>query len=185
MSEDHDRSRSPSELEHDITTRSGRRFHVRPIRPGDEPLLMQMLSRSSMEDIRLRFFAPIKELPRSFLARLTQIDYDREMALVASDPASPEILGVARLVADPDGENAEFAVMVRSDLKGQGLGYRLMTEILEYARSRGIKRVFGEVLRENGTMLIMARELGFRIVPDIHDPHVVRVDCDLARGNSE
>jgi acetyltransferase len=173
----------PSALEHEIATRSGRRFHVRPIRPEDEPLIIDMLSRSNMEDIRLRFFAPMKEASHTFVARLTQIDYDREMALVATEGSAPHapILGVARIVADPDNENAEYAVMVRSDLKGQGLGYQLMTDILDYARSRGIKRVFGDVLRENRTMLIMAEELGFKIVPDVNDPQVVRVDCDLTK----
>jgi acetyltransferase len=173
----------PSQLEKEIAARSGRRFYFRPIRPEDEPLIYDMLSRSNMEDIRLRFFAPMKEVSHTFVARLTQIDYDREMALVATEmngDGSP-ILGVARIVADPDNETAEYAVMVRSDLKGQGLGYQLMTEILAYARTRGIKRVFGDVLRENRTMLIMAEELGFKIVPDVHDPQVVRVDCDLTR----
>lgn len=169
----------PSQLEHAITTRSGRRFHVRPIRPEDEPQILAMLSRSSMEDIRLRFFAPMKEVSHAFAARLTQIDYDREMALVAAAPGSPDILGVARIVADPDNDKAEYAVMVRSDLKGQGLGYQLMTEILDYARTRGIKRVFGDVLRENRTMLAMAAELGFTIVPDPDDPQLVRVECRL------
>jgi acetyltransferase len=173
----------PSALEHEIATRSGRRFHVRPIRPEDQPLIHDMLSRSNMEDIRLRFFAPMKEVSHTFVARLTQIDYDREMALVATENTAPQapILGVARIVADPDNENAEYAVMVRSDLKGQGLGYQLMSEILDYARSRGIKRVFGDVLRENRTMLVMAEELGFKIVPDVNDPQVVRVDCDLTK----
>jgi acetyltransferase len=174
---------SPSQLEHEIVTRAGRRFHVRPIRPEDEPLILDLLTRSDMEDIRLRFFAPMKEISHSFVARLTQIDYDREMALVATESTAEgaPILGVARIVADPDNEAAEYAVMVRSDLKGQGLGYQLMTEILNYARARGIKRVFGDVLRENRTMLLMAEELGFRIVPDMDDPQVVRVDCDLTR----
>jgi acetyltransferase len=173
----------PSALEHEIATRAGRRFQVRPIRPEDEPLIIDMLSRSNMEDIRLRFFAPMKEASHAFVARLTQIDYDREMALVATEGSEPHapILGVARIVADPDNENAEYAVMVRSDLKGQGLGYQLMTDILDYARGRGIKRVFGDVLRENRTMLVMAEELGFKIVPDVNDPQVVRVDCDLTK----
>ncbi|HKA74898.1 MAG TPA: bifunctional acetate--CoA ligase family protein/GNAT family N-acetyltransferase [Xanthobacteraceae bacterium] len=170
----------PSALEHEITTRSGRRFHVRPMRPEDEPEILKMLSRCSMEDIRLRFFAPMKEISHAFIARLTQIDYDREMALLATDPGASDILGVARIVADPDNEKAEYAVMVRSDLKGHGLGFQLMTEILAYARTRGIKHVFGHVLRENRTMLAMAQDLGFRIVPDVDDPQVVRVDCELA-----
>jgi acetyltransferase len=176
----------PSNLEHDITTRAGRRFCVRPIRPEDEPLVLDMLRQSSMDDIRLRFFGPMKEISHTFIARLTQIDYDREMALVATDPPGGDrvIYGVARIVADPDGERAEYAVMVRSDMKGQGLGYQLMNEILNYARSRGIRHVHGDVLRENRTMLAMAEELGFRIVPDMHDPQVVRVECDLTRGTA-
>jgi acetyltransferase len=169
----------PSQLEHDATTRSGRCFHIRPIRPEDEPAILDMLARSSMEDIRLRFFAPMKEISHTFIARLTQIDYDREMAFVAID--GPDMVGAARIVADPDNETAEYAVMVRSDLKGQGLGYQLMTDILDYARSRGIKRVYGDVLRENRTMLAMADDLGFKISPDIHDPQVMRVDCDLTK----
>ena len=172
----------PSQLEHDVTTRSGRRFHVRPVCPEDEPLILDMLARSSMEDIRLRFFAPMKEISHTFIARLTQIDYDREMALVATD--GPDLVGAARIVADPDNEQAEYAVMVRSDLKGQGLGYQLMTDILNYARSRGIKRVFGDVLRENRTMLSMADDLGFKIMPDVHDPQVMRVDCDLTKARA-
>src|SRR5262249_12071566 len=170
----------PSALEYEITTRSGRRFHVRPMRPEDEPEILKMLSRCSMEDIRLRFFAPMKEVSHAFIARLTQIDYDREMALLATDPGASDILGVARIVADPDNEKAEYAVMVRSDLKGHGLGFQLMTEILAYARTRGIKHVFGDVLRENRTMLAMAQHLGFRILPDVDDPQVVRVDCELS-----
>src|SRR5262249_32340037 len=130
----------PSQLEHDFITRAGRRFHVRPIRPEDEPAMIEMLGRCSMDDIRLRFFAPMKEVSHTFIARMTQIDYDREMALVAMD--GTDLVGVARIVADPDNETAEYAVMVRSNLKGQGLGYQLMTDILDYARSRGIKRVF-------------------------------------------
>jgi acetyltransferase len=92
---------------------------------------------------------------------------------------SPDILGVARVVADPDNEKAEYAVIVQSDLKGQGLGFQFMTGILDYAQARGIKRVFGDVLRENRTMLAMAAELGFTIVPDPDDALVVRVECDL------
>ena len=96
-------------------------------------------------------------------ARLSQIDYDREMALVAIDSsATPaEILGVSRIVADPENERAEFAVMVRSDMQGRGLGFQLMKDILACARKRGTKIVHGEVLAENRTMLQMATELGF------------------------
>jgi acetyltransferase len=141
-----------------------------------------MLHRSSRDDIRLRFFASMKEFPHTFAARLTQIDYDREMALVALDPGSNEICGAVRLIADPDNEAAEFAVMVRSDLKGAGLGYSLMDHIIAYARARGIQRVFGEVLRENTIMLHMAEEMGFATVSHGDQPEVVTVELELSRN---
>src|SRR5690606_15718510 len=137
----------PRHLEKTIETRSGRRFVVRAIRPEDEHAVIDMLRRSTREDIRLRFFGAIKEFTHSFAARLTQIDYDREMALVALPEGSDEILGIVRLAADPDREAAEYAIMVRSDTKGSGLGYSLMQEILDYARSTGIRLVFAEVLK--------------------------------------
>ena len=160
----------------------GREFKLRPIRPEDEPRLHEMLSKCSLEDIRLRFFAPLRQLTHEAAARLSQIDYDREMALVATVPhedGGDEVMGVSRISADPDNERAEYGVMVRSDLKGIGLGYRLMEEIIAYARSRGIKHIFGEVLRENTTMLMMCEELGFdrRVDPD--DARLIQVSIDL------
>ena len=169
----------PEELESAIETRDGRQFRLRPIRPEDESGLTDLLSRSTKDDLRLRFFAPIKELGHRFAARLTQIDYDREMAFVAIDPGSQGIAGVVRLISDPDNERAEFAVMVRSDHKGLGLGYRLMEEILRYARQRGVGRVHGDVLRENTTMLQMARELGFSVEPNVAGSDVVTVAMKL------
>jgi acetyltransferase len=169
----------PRQLEKAIETRSGRRFTVRPIRPEDEQAVIEMLHRSTLEDIRLRFFGAIKEFTHSFAARLTQIDYDREMALVAMPEGSNEIVGVVRLAADPDREAAEYAIMVRSDTKGSGLGYSLMREILDYARRTGIRRVFGEVLRENERMLRMADELGFVIRPAARPSDSVRVELTL------
>jgi acetyltransferase len=101
------------------------------------------------------------------------------MALIATPLQSREMLGVARLIADPDNETAEFACMVRSDLKGHGLGYRLMAELLDYARKRGLKTVFGDVLRMNTTMIQMAKELGF-VVKTGEGPDVVRVSIDVS-----
>jgi acetyltransferase len=170
----------PQQLEREIETRSGRRFLLRPIRPEDEGALVEMLRRSSREDVRLRFFGALKDFNHLFAARLTQIDYDREMALVAIQPGSAELLGVVRLSADPDKEAAEFAVMVRSDMKGTGLGYSLMCRILSYARESGIGRVFGDVLRENERMLQMARELGFAIQQPDGDSDSVTVEIVLA-----
>jgi acetyltransferase len=138
-----------------------------------------MVSRSTLEDIRLRFFQALKEVPHQLAARLSQIDYDREMALVATPVDDDgEILGVARLAADPDNERAEYAVMVRSDVKGRGIGYHLMSDLLDHARKRGIGTVFGEVLRENMTMLRMVRELGFTVAEG-DDPAVAKVAIAL------
>lgn len=173
----------PAELAHRIRLESGLSCLVRAIRPEDKPLLLDLVARSSPEDIRLRFFAPLKTIQSGMAARLSQIDYSREMALVAvaTDPetARDAVLGVARFIADPDFETAEYAIMVRSDQKGRGLGYELMTELIAYARSRGLKTLHGDVLRENVTMLQMAEELGF-VRTDTDAPEVVRVTIDLA-----
>jgi acetyltransferase len=154
---------------------------VRPIRPEDEPRLVEMVARSSPQDVRLRFLGALKEFPHLLAARLSQIDYDREMALVAAAPAedggAEDILGVARIVADPENERAEFAVMVRSDMKGRGLGFQLMKDILSVARNRGLRSVHGDVLAENTTMLAMAAELGFTRRPG--EGGVVEVSIDL------
>jgi acetyltransferase len=169
----------PKRLERTVELRDGRRFCVRPIRPEDEPALHRMFERLTPEDIRLRFFAPIKRMSHQMAAKLTQIDYDREMGLVAVGPAEQgegeDIYGVVRINADPDNQKAEYAVLVRSDLKGKGLGYFLMNAILDYARSRGIHEVFGEVLRENVNMLAMCADLGFTRRENLDEPGVVEV----------
>lgn len=173
----------PRELEQEVETASGRRFALRPIRPDDEAAISDMLARSSREDSRLRLFAPAKGSSHGFPARMTQIDYDREMALVALEPGGTEILGVVRLMSDPDGAAAEFAVMVRSDHKGIGLGYSLMLRMLDYARQRQIGRVFGEVLAGNQTMLRMARDLGFE-VGELSEDGTFSVELDLTTGSA-
>ena len=162
---------------------------MRPIRPEDEAPVVDMLRRSSREDVRMRFFGALKDFDHPFAARLTQIDYDREMAFVARRPGSSEILGVVRLSADPDKLAAEYAVMVRSDVIGSGLGYSLMRRILDYARESGIGRVFGDVLRENDRMLRMARDLGFQTRESDEDSDTVTVEIRITdttdRGSSE
>ncbi|MEX2124218.1 MAG: bifunctional acetate--CoA ligase family protein/GNAT family N-acetyltransferase [Woeseia sp.] len=170
----------PQQLEREIDTRSGQRFVLRPIRPEDEAAVVDMLRRSSREDVRMRFFGALKDFDHPFAARLTQIDYDREMAFVALRPGFAEILGVVRLSADPDKLAAEYAVMVRSDVTGSGLGYSLMCRILEYARENGIGRVFGDVLRENDPMLRMARDLGFTTQAPDEDSDTITVEILLA-----
>ena len=164
---------------------------VRPILPEDEPQLIEMINRSTPSDIRLRFFTPMRSVSHEMAARLSQIDYDREMALVAIHPdesagGNQAIHGVVHLVADPDNEEAEYGVMVRSDLTGQGLGYQLMGAIVDHAKQRGLSRVVGDVLRENARMLQMASEYGFTRRPHPDDDGIVRVTLDLtALGEKE
>ncbi|WP_207485051.1 bifunctional acetate--CoA ligase family protein/GNAT family N-acetyltransferase [Arenibaculum pallidiluteum] len=169
----------PKRLEHRVSLRDGRSFLVRPIRPEDEPAMHAMFEQMTPEDVRLRFFAPIKRMSHQMAAKFTQIDYDREMALAAFAPAEDgrgEVMyGVVRIAADPDNQKAEYAVMVRSDMKGLGLGYALMSAILDYARERGIQEVFGEVLRENTNMLALCADLGFTRREHRDEPGVVEV----------
>jgi acetyltransferase len=171
----------PQHLVQHLTLRDGQAVTLRPVRPEDEPAMRDMLQQSSPDDIRLRFFGPMRKFDHEFAARLTQIDYDREMALVAEaeEGGRAVLLGAVRIIADPDNIAAEYGIMVRSDLKGQGLGYRLMTEIIAYARSRKLARIFGEVLRENTTMLRMVDELGFVREDVPEEPGLVRVTIVL------
>jgi RimJ/RimL family protein N-acetyltransferase len=155
------------------------RIFVRPIRPDDEPLIRDLLVHVSKEDLRLRFFDSIKEFSPQFIARLTQLDYARAMAFVAFDEAR-EILGVVRLHCDKSHETGEYAILLRSDLKGKGLGWALMQLIIEYARSIGLGRINGQILQENSVMLKMCRELGFRVKADAEDRGVCDVTLVLA-----
>jgi acetyltransferase len=153
---------------------------LRPIRPEDELHLIAAFAKLDPEDIRMRFFAPMKTLPHDMAARLTQIDYDREMALLLERPETVgDIIGIVRLAADPDGTRAEFAIIVRSDVKGNGIGAMLMKRIIAYARTRKIGAIFGDVLQENTRMLALCRELGFTI-EDIHvEAGIVRATLEL------
>ncbi len=158
----------PRELEETIRLPSGRDVFVRPIRPEDAPAHEAFVARLTPEDLRFRFLGVTRDIPHSEMARLTQIDYDREMAFIAIAPneqGEPETLGVVRSVANPDNTKADFAVMARSDLKRSGLGTALMQKILRYCRSRGIQEVVGEVLADNQAMLTLAAKLGFTVRP--------------------
>lgn len=137
-------------------------IEIRPIKPDDEASYRGFMAKLSQDDIRLRFFTPRRNMPHHMLARYTQIDYAREMAFVAMNDAD-ELLGVVRLTLDPDLIRGEYGVIVRSDLKGNGLGWQLMHHLIDYARAEKIKEVTGLVLAENNSMLKMARELGFAI----------------------
>ena len=155
----------PRELEESVPLRDGRRVAMRPIRPEDEPAHQSFFARLSPEDVRFRFFNLVRAIPHSQMARYTQIDYDREMAFIATQTGpdgEPETLGVVRAVSDSDGARAEFAIEVRSDLKGQGLGHALLEKMIRYCRGRGIRELVGQVLPDNRAMLELAQSLGFK-----------------------
>lgn len=165
---------------HEVTAHSGKSFIVRPACPDDETALAEMLACASPQDIRFRVLGTLKDFPHLMARRLTRLDPDRETTLlgVADDRSPPEILGVVHVVVEPNSlKSAEFDVMVRADLKGQGIGYLLMVEILDHARQRGLDFVEGYIARENRTMLTMSRELGFRLTS--MEDGVVQVSVDL------
>lgn len=187
----------PRQLERQIALRDGSAAMLRPIRPEDEPTLQATFDRLDKEDVRMRFFAPLGRLPHVLAARLTQIDYDRQMAFVAVRPrpdskgpdskgpdsrgadGKDEGLGVVRIAIDPNHERGEYAVVVRSDLKGSGLGYLLMMAIIDYARRQSLREIYGIVLRENERMLRMAKQLGFTVHGVADDPSLVEVRLAL------
>jgi acetyltransferase len=156
----------PAEWERHLRLPDGRAVDVRPIRPDDEALYGPFLAATTAEDLRLRFFGPIKEFTHKFLSRFTHVDYDSAMAFIALDAATGEMLGVARLHANPDRASGEYAILVRSDLKGHGLGWRLMAMVIAFAREKDFRAIQGQVLRENTTMLSMCAQLGFKIESD-------------------
>lgn len=162
-----------------------RRFLIRPMKPEDELLIGAMLARVTAEDLRLRFFAPLKSFSHAFLARLTQLDYAREMAFIAIEDGSGNAAGAVRLHADPGHIEAEYAILLRSDLKGIGLGRALMELIIDWARAETLQRVHSQVLAENGPMLALCRDLGFEITLDPDDISVRRVALDLTGAGSK
>jgi acetyltransferase len=151
----------PRELETTVTLRDGTQMHLRPIRPDDATMARRFLESVSPEDIRARFHGAMRDFSGPLLIRLTQIDYDREMALLGFRDGDEMPLGAVRLYAEPDDISGEFAILVRSGLHGHGLGTALMHRIIELARDRGLSRLVGSVLRDNTRMLRLVRELGF------------------------
>ena len=169
----------PKQWEQRIALADGTQIFARPLRPEDEPRVRDFLEKVSAEDLRLRFFAPMKQFSHAFLARLVQLDYARAIAFVAIDKDSGQFLGVVRIHADSNYERAEYAVLVRSDLKGRGIGWELMQLLIRYARSEGLRRLEGQVLQENSMMLRMCRELGFQIADDPDDRSVKLASLQL------
>jgi acetyltransferase len=155
---------------------------LRPIRPEDEPQHRAFIERLRPEDLRLRFFSSRRELPRSELARLTQIDYAREMAFIAVRTladGTAQTLGVARAVIDPDNVDAEFGIIVRSDLKARGLGQLLLRKTIAFLTGRGTERLVAVVLRENRAMRELALAHRFTIDTAASDAQVLCFALDL------
>lgn len=154
----------PDALERQVDTAIGP-LTLRPIRPEDAPAHQAFFRALTPRDIHYRMFGSVRELSDAQLARFTQVDYAREMAfiLTRTAPAGAETLGVVRVVADPDNIAGEFAIVVRSDLQGRGLGTVLMTALLDYCRARGLREVVGTALAENLGMHALARRHGFTV----------------------
>jgi acetyltransferase len=171
----------PAELSETITWQ-GRRLTLRPIRPEDEAQHLAFLERLDPIDVRMRVFYSRRRIERSELARLTQIDFEREMAFIATAPLADggeETLAVVRATCDPDNHDAEFGIVVRSDLKGGGLGPILMRKLIDYLRARGTRRLVATVLRENSRMLDLASELGFVHAAEQPEPGICSICLPL------
>jgi acetyltransferase len=162
----------PKTYEKRVTLKDGAAILIRPVRPEDEPLFPDFFKHVTAEDVRLRFFGHIKNFDHTFIARLTQIDYARAMCFLAIDPDNGDMLGAVRLHSDSKYESGEYAVLVRSDLKGRGLGWLLMQSIIDYATAEGLRTITGRVLNENTMMLAMCRELGFEVRQDPEETSV-------------
>lgn len=155
----------PQDLEETVMLNDNATCLFRPILPEDEPLLSEFIARVTKEDLYYRYFSEISEFNHEDLAYMTQIDYDREMAFVAvrQTERGNEIIGVTRAISDPDNVHAEFAVLVRSDLKGLGLGRLLLEKLIRYARLHGLEYLNGITMPHNQGMIALAKKLGFNI----------------------
>lgn len=170
----------PASLSQDLILSAGQCYRVRVVRPSDEPAVLQLLGRLAPEEVRLRYFAFIRYFSHDMAARVTQVDYDREFTLVAcSERRAEEIAAMATLVAEPDGIEAEFALLVHHDHVCNGLGRNLLLRLIDIARDRGIRRLHGDVLAENAPMLGLSRACGFSIRTVADDPGCRRVELSL------
>lgn len=161
----------PHSLEEQVVLKNGESCLFRPILPEDEPLLRQFIAQVTKEDLYYRYFSEINEFTHEDLANMTQIDYDREMAIVAvrKHNENDEIIGVTRAISDADNIDAEFSVLVRSDLKGLGLGRRLLEKMIIYTRQHGLQQLNGITMPGNQGMVALARKLGFAVDVQLED----------------
>lgn len=162
----------PRELEERASLHDGTQILLRPIRPEDAPAHFDFVKSLTSEDLRLRFFGAPREFSFADMAAFTHVDYDREMAFIATRPLTTgdsETLGVVRAATRPDNEAAEFAIIVRNEMKGTGLGKALLDKMIHYVKSRGTKVLEATTLPENSHMIGLARRLGFTIKTDYED----------------
>ena len=153
-------------LESRVTLRDGEKVLIRPLKPGDATLYPDFLAEVTPDDLRLRFFVPMREVRHELIDKLIHYDPQHAMAFIAIAEASGRMLGVVRLHDDPGGDDGEFAILVRSHLKGHGLGWLMMKHMIAYAQEKELDTVHGQVLAENATMLEMCAELGFHVDDD-------------------
>jgi RimJ/RimL family protein N-acetyltransferase len=163
-----------------LTLQDGTPILIRRLAAEDAALYPDFLNDVTAEDLRLRFFAAMREVSHELLDKLIHYDPDHAMAFIAIDEQTQKMLGVVRLHDDASGEAAEFAILVRSRLKGHGVGWLLMKRMIEFSRHKDLKIVRGQVLSENKTMLAMCAELGFHITDDPDDPDVKTVTLSRA-----
>jgi len=177
----------PAELETTLALPDGVRLRLRPIRPEDAELERAFVAGLSDESRYRRFMQHLQELTPQMLARFTQVDYDRELALIALDDGQgrrarrEKIVAVARYVANPDGESAEFAIAVADAWQGHGLGRAMMKQLIARARDRGYERLIGNVLAINAPMLGLASSVGFSRTLDPEDAEQVVVKLEIRR----
>jgi len=167
----------PAHLAAEFTARDGRVYEVRPIRPEDAAAQGEHFRTLPPEDVRFRFFSTMRELPPAMLARLTQIDYDREMAFVAAHDG--HILGTARIIREGSGTGAEFAVVVSPSAKGTGLSRHLMERAIAWARDEGITELVGHILADNKPMLAFVQRLGFTLHRSAEDQELMTARLQL------
>jgi len=162
-----------------VTLLDGTPVFIRPLKPEDVTLYPDFLADVTSDDLRLRFFAPMREVSPAMIDRLIHYDPVKAMAFIAIEEATGRMLGVVRLHDDPDGDTGEFAILLRTRLKGHGLGWLLMKHMIANARDKGLHTVRGQVLSENSTMLRMCQELGFHVADDPVERGVKQVTLSL------
>ncbi len=155
----------PKKYETSWKLRDGRTVMLRPIKPEDASLWLEMFRKFSEESKRYRFFQIIKDTPSEVVARYCNIDYDKEMAIVAelTEEGRRRILGVVRLVVEPDGKTGEIAFIVADPWQGLGLGWKMVDYMIEICRDKRLETIYALILRDNHRAIILVKEMGFAI----------------------